>query len=230
MINFKLYNNISSNLGHVGLAIISSTLMVSGTHKIIKSNMLNFTPFRKQLTKSRNVNKKLALISTLMFLSGTILFILEITNIYNRIINYNNNICFIKKDLCENNLGISRKDMPQLEGDIKSFFLSKLDVSKVNFYARSLTAIQNEADWSKIQSMMNAAKSGSWNPCNDSRIITAGAINLPHILDGHHRAFACALQNGIISAWHINEPPILAIKLANAFPGVQHHASGHFNV
>ncbi len=135
-------------------------------------------------------------------------------------------ICKIHSNYCEGNLGIPRLKMPQFDGEVMKSFLSENAHSCETIPATALAPIQNEGNFVKIQSMMHSTTQGIWNACTHPILITKDS----HILDGHHRGWACSWLNRTISVFRLlNFTAPQGVNAANAFPGVQNHDFDVFN-
>ena len=97
-------------------------------------------------------------------------------------------ICKITPPICHGNLGIERKDMPQLPDDVIPSFLKKfqdrgVSVKKGTMAVGQLKATQKEINAEKVMGMVNAYREGSYDPSKKPIIVSKDG----YVLDGHHR-------------------------------------------
>ncbi|NGX26884.1 MAG: hypothetical protein K940chlam6_00810 [Chlamydiae bacterium] len=136
------------------------------------------------------------------------------------------NYCDFFPEQCVGNLDIPRSEMPQLEGEVKENFLMSNLYTCEYISPTNLAPIQNEANYEKILGMIDSALKGIWDPCLNPILTTKD----DHVLDGHHRFFACSYLNQTISTFKLQFLSAWeAIAKANIFPGVEHHALNEFN-
>ena len=141
----------------------------------------------------------------------------------------------VGRSFCRGHLGIPRLKMPQLEGRAKDLFLFEGNATCIRLDPNTVRSTQSEIDSVKVDSLVNAAIKGLFNPCL-SGIITARGNGLMkfQVLDGHHRAAACYIFSEILNKSsfmivnHLNISIQAALILANTIPGVEHHAFGQF--
>jgi len=118
-----------------------------------------------------------------------------------------NNMCQTTPEICKGNLGVPRKGvMPQIGKDAVDNFFEYFknlgsNITYIKLPARSLFPTQNELDAANVNQMVEAAKAGTFDPCN-ARIIASGVDY--HILDGHHRWAACHILGKEISVASIS--------------------------
>lgn len=116
--------------------------------------------------------------------------------------------------------------MPQLEGEVKENFLNAYSYTCESIPAKNLIPIQKEGNYGKVLGMVEAAKKGKFNPCQDGILITEDG----RVIDGHHRLFACNLLDrniGVIRFHNLTKEN--AIQITNEFPGVTHQALAAFS-
>lgn len=109
------------------------------------------------------------------------------------------------RGFCQGNLGIFRRDMPQVEDGIRENYLFQkysqgVRIQHVKIPPHSLTPIQSEINHSIVINMVKAKKTkGTFDPCERTILV---AYNGTHhnIMDGHHTAMACRLLDGKQSA------------------------------
>lgn len=97
-------------------------------------------------------------------------------------------ICKITPPICEGNLGIERKDMPQLPDDVIPGFLQEfqdkgISVTKGTMKVGQLKATQKEINADKVQGMAQAKREGKYDPGKQPIIVSKDG----YVLDGHHR-------------------------------------------
>lgn len=97
---------------------------------------------------------------------------------------------------CDGNLGIPRKDMPQVEGDVREKYLAQkaeqpggLVVTRVPSHL--LVNAQSEINKEMVFNLIREPV----KPC-DKQILVARNRTHYTIIDGHHTATACKLMNG----------------------------------
>lgn len=129
--------------------------------------------------------------------------------------------------LCEGNLGVSRSEMPQVEGGTLSEYLIKkinegVNVTSQLIPARQLTPVQNEMNKFIFHHFIeNVSNQEGDNPCTLPVLVsTNNPDGKIFVIDGTHRSAACAAINGtqVVTAIHENVHTILN-QLKN-FPGV----------
>lgn len=145
------------------------------------------------------------------------------------------NICTIPEyaHMCENNFGIPRKEMPQIEGGVKGDFLNflknqtetGLNVVRTVIKAPDLTPIQNEMNTGKILGMVKDYKAGKFDPCKEEILVIVddkGGNGEPvnYVLDGHHRYAACYLLDRQMNVIAIVDQVKKVLNSALSFPGV----------
>lgn len=97
-------------------------------------------------------------------------------------------ICKITPPICHGNLGIERKDMPQLPDDVVPGFLKTfqdkgIKVTKDSMKVGQLKATQKEINADKVMGMAQAKKEGKYDPGKQPIIVSRDG----YVLDGHHR-------------------------------------------
>lgn len=138
-------------------------------------------------------------------------------------------ICEINPPVCQDNMGIERKDMPQLADDVIPKFLSDLkgkgiNVEKGTTPVGQLKATQAEINADKVKGMAQAYREhqkgeNDWSP--DKKPIIISKDN--YVLDGHHR-WAATLHEGPGNKMHtykVDLPMKDLLKRANNFEGVK---------
>lgn len=138
-------------------------------------------------------------------------------------------ICKVTPPVCAGNLGIPRKDMPQLEQSVVDNFLA--DLKKEGFKVEEghtsvgqLKATQKEINAEKVKGMAKAheehvAKGGEgWSPSKNPIIISSDG----YVLDGHHR-WAAMLHIGPgekMPTKRVSMPMKELLKRAKGYKGV----------
>lgn len=97
-------------------------------------------------------------------------------------------ICKITPPICHGNLGIERKEMPQIPDDVipgflKTFQDKGIKVTKDTMAVGQLKATQKEINAEKVVGMANAYKEGKYDPSKQPIIVSKDGF----VLDGHHR-------------------------------------------
>jgi hypothetical protein len=105
-------------------------------------------------------------------------------------------ICKITPPICEGNLGIERKDMPQLPDDVIPGFLQTfqdqgISVTKGTMKVGQLKATQREINADKVKGMADAYRQGKYDPSKQPIIVSRDG----YVLDGHHRWAAMLHDN-----------------------------------
>lgn len=127
------------------------------------------------------------------------------------------------RGFCQGNLGIARRDMPQVEDDAReAYLLSKSQqgavIQSIQIPAHKLVPIQSEINHGIVVGMVKSYLRGTFNPCQRPILV---ADNQTHykIMDGHHTAMACRLlgkrQNTIV----IHEKSNEVLSELQQFPG-----------
>lgn len=140
-------------------------------------------------------------------------------------INNHNDVCQTPDmlHLCSGNLGISRINMPQVEGEVKEIFLKTLNspVECTEIAANQLIPVQKEMNFKKVMGMIDGAKAGLFNPCDGEIIVVENQSSQLYVIDGHHRYAACRMLDGMQKIIKISSSSVLSILSAlNKFPGV----------
>jgi hypothetical protein len=122
--------------------------------------------------------------------------------------------------ICEQNLGIPRNQMPQLNPTTLSAFVDfkrsqGIEVTTGYVEPRSLTPIQKEMNSGKIAEMMKSAITGSWDPCASPTLIADNSV-----IDGHHRWATCVLLNRPFNAIRVHDTAVNVLADLRHFPGV----------
>lgn len=142
-------------------------------------------------------------------------------------------LCCIKKitDICQNNLGIPRHDMPQLlTDDVKNSYFSYkmeqgIEILTTSIQALNLTPVQSEINAKVVHDMIESHQNDSFDPCSGELygpilVSSTNETAINYIIDGHHRFSACRLINGTIDVVMIKDSIHNILKELNFFPGV----------
>lgn len=138
-------------------------------------------------------------------------------------------ICKVSPPVCKGNLGIPRKDMPQLPDDVISSFLSDFQkrgvkVTKQSQHVGQLKATQGEINADKAQGMLAAYKEGSYDPSKKPIIVSKDG----YVLDGHHRwaAMLMAGPDHTMRTYQVDTDIRTLLKAADGFKGVKKEGFG----
>lgn len=134
---------------------------------------------------------------------------------------------------CENNFGIPRIKMPQMDKEVTQQFLNhwkgqNVAVTEETIPSSSLYSTQGEILRSKVMGMVKSQQEGKFNPCEEKIIVAQRGDN--HILDGHHRWAACKVIDQPLKVVRIDRPIQELLETANRFAGVEHHDLHHVNL
>jgi hypothetical protein len=126
---------------------------------------------------------------------------------------------------CKGNLGIPRRNMPQVEGEIRETYLfDKFQqgtvIQNIQIAAHQLTSVQSEISHKIVISMIKSYNLGTFSPCERS-ILTAYNGTHYKIMDGHHTAIACRLLGG-------NQDAIVVFEKNHEVLSELQHLSGSF--
>ena len=134
--------------------------------------------------------------------------------------------------MCKDNLGIERKDMPQIGGDVEKKFIEHykskgVKTTKTTMPVGKLKATQKEINAKKAEGMADSFKNKKPDPRTgkpfDPRKGNILVSRDGHIVDGHHR-FAAALMvdpGAQMEVTIIDVPIRQLLKDALKFPGVK---------
>lgn len=134
--------------------------------------------------------------------------------------------CEFRESPCRKNLGIPRKEMPQLRDDVVWNFIDVLeengiDVKPGDTPVGRLKATQREINAEKVSGMLEAVAAGnlSFGELGDEIIIS----NDDYILDGHHRWATLLVHDphNTMSTLQVDLPMKRLLELANNFEGVE---------
>lgn len=127
------------------------------------------------------------------------------------------------RGFCQGNLGIQRRDMPQIEDVARDAYLlykSQLgaEIQCVSIPAYQLTPTQSEINHDIVISMVKANNRNTFNPCQRPILV---AFNGTHhkIMDGHHTAMACRLLGKEQQAVVVHEKNNEVLAELQQFPG-----------
>ncbi len=128
-------------------------------------------------------------------------------------------------EICKGNLGISRIDMPQVEGPAKESFLKNQTVSVFHsdIQAEELVPVQSEMSYEKVMGMVEAAKQRKFDPCGGEILVASGDVRdgkIHYVIDGHHRYAACRLLGGMQQVISISATARFVLDQLATFPGV----------
>lgn len=143
-------------------------------------------------------------------------------------INKASDICKINPPICEGNLGIERKDMPQLKDDVipgflKSFQDQGVSVTKGTMKVGQLKATQKEINAEKVTGMAAAKRRGEYDPGKAPIIVSKDG----YVLDGHHR-WAAMLHDdpgNEMRVYKVDTDIKTLLKAAQNHKGVEHGQS-----
>lgn len=142
-------------------------------------------------------------------------------------------LCKERPELCADNIGISRNDMPQLDGAVVKEFVADLrkqglKITNETVPVDSLKATQNEMETANALSKAANFLRGKYPGLKNAIVVSKDG----HILDGHHRWAALQLAqeaSGVkqtMDIIRVNTTIQDLIKRANAFEGVTQRAMG----
>lgn len=131
------------------------------------------------------------------------------------------NLCDLKPDFCEGNLGICRRDMPQFNESVGRDFVQwwsdrGAPVEHALLDASQLKATQNEINWWKVEGMLERHRLGTLN-ATYRRILASGKGEL---VDGHHRWAFCRLAGLPVNVTVVDAPIQALLETAAQFKGV----------
>lgn len=141
-------------------------------------------------------------------------------------------LCKEHPELCQENVGISRDKMPQLDGSVAREFVTDLRKSGIKVTTEtvpidSLKATQNQIDTSNALKKAVSFLKGEYPGIKNAIIVSKDG----HILDGHHRWAGLQLaervkgkQNMQIERVHMNIKDLL--RRALNYEGVEKRAMG----
>lgn len=187
---------------------------------MINSITSHFKTFFNSIPSSLNFTKKLAKVALIGFLALSSPAALEASGRLD-ICNRGN-----MKSVCQGNLGIERKNMPQLDLEVRQNFISMKKNSGIVVVDDTLAAhlfipIQKEMNYENVMGMIKSAHQGTYNPCEDS-ILVASQNSKISVIDGHHRYAACRLINGQQEATIIHDDIHKILHELKNFTGVYH--------
>lgn len=138
-------------------------------------------------------------------------------------------ICQTNPPVCHGNLGIPRKDMPQLADDVIDSFLASfqkkgIKVTKATTPVGQLKATQGEINAEKVNGMANAYKEGSYDPSKKPIIVSKDG----YVLDGHHRWAAMLTMDpgNKMRTYKVDTDIRTLLKEAKSFKGVKQAGFG----
>lgn len=133
-------------------------------------------------------------------------------------------LCKMKPPVCEDNLGIERKDMPQLEDEVVDKFLADLkkkgfSVTRLDKPIGLLKATQREINYEKVKKLAGLIEDGTVAFDKMPLIVS----NDNYVLDGHHRWAASLVtdpsKNQAI--YQVGMPIEKLLKASLSFEGVE---------
>lgn len=124
---------------------------------------------------------------------------------------------------CQGNLGITRENMPQLEGQVRdAYLLDKLQqgavIHREQIPAHLLVPVQSEINHDIVINMVKSYKKNTFNPC-ERQILVAHNGTHYKIMDGHHTCMACRLLGKKQEAIVIFEKNNEVLAELQQFPG-----------
>jgi hypothetical protein len=132
-------------------------------------------------------------------------------------------LCKVNPPVCVGNLGIDRKDMPQLSDEVIPHFLKSYQdkgtsVTKGTEEVGRLKATQGEINAEKVMGMVQAYKDGKFNPADAPIIVSRDG----YVLDGHHRwaALLVADPSNRMKIYRVDTPIQTLLADAKGFKGV----------
>ncbi len=164
-----------------------------------------------------------------------------VTAIQNEVENGQIDLCQIEatRHICQNNLGVLRDDMPQVDGAVKTNYVNfKLGtghtVREVTLNAKTLIPIQAEMNAKIVGGMLESALNGDFDPCSAEKygpILVAQdpVTKSNHVIDGHHRFAACNKLNGRMQVLQVVETPRKVLNELESFPGVTRASMSSMN-
>lgn len=136
----------------------------------------------------------------------------------------------VRKRVMRGNMGIARKDMPQLDGKVTRNFVDAMKAKGVKVEEKrmkvsDLKATQREVDASKTVGMATAQLNRDINLKKGTRIIVSSD---GFILDGHHRwsSLRTLDPNNTMEVYQIDMPMTGILKATKGFPGVTYRGMG----
>jgi hypothetical protein len=132
------------------------------------------------------------------------------------------------RHFCEGNLGIRRENMPQIEGDALENYLalkereSSGSVVQARVPSHKLIFTQNEVNKKIVFDLIKDPVS----PCEREILVVDHGNDQLYVADGHHRATACKLLNGLQLVRTVKGAINHVIQELLNFPGVVRH---HFD-
>lgn len=136
----------------------------------------------------------------------------------------------VRKRVMRGNMGIARKDMPQLDGKVTRNFVDAMKkkgvkVEEKRMKVSDLKATQREVDASKTVGMATAQLNRDINLKKGTRIIVSSD---GFILDGHHRwsSLRTLDPNNTMEVYQIDMPMTGILKATKGFPGVTYRGMG----
>ncbi len=143
------------------------------------------------------------------------------------------------RHICQNNLGILRDNMPQVDGTVKTNYVNfKRDsghaVRQITLKAANLTPVQAEMNAKIVGGMVESALKGGFDPCSAEKygpiLVAKNSLSeSSHVIDGHHRFAACHILGGKMEVLQIQDDPQKVLKELEAFPGVTRASMSSMN-
>lgn len=140
-----------------------------------------------------------------------------------------NNLCDDPKyqNICNNNMNISRINMPQLTKNTQNRYLTMKQSLTERFYVNPMELIptQSEIDSVKVSKIIESFNIRGYNICSDQNLAILVArnneTNRMHIIDGHHRYAACYFLNQSINIDVINGSVYDILNELNSLYGIK---------
>lgn len=138
-------------------------------------------------------------------------------------------LCQISPPICTENLGIERKDMPQLAPDVIEKFIGSLKAKGIGVedgteHVGRLKATQKEIDAGKVTGMVEAVGAGKFAPQDAPIVVSRDGF----VLDGHHRWAALLVLNpdNQMKVRKVDMDAKDLVDAANSFEGVEQRGFG----
>lgn len=137
------------------------------------------------------------------------------------------NLCESRPGFCDGHMNIPRKEMPQIDGKVKTAYLNWWEsqgtrISCKQMNASHLKSTQSELNHEKVMDMLFSFRNRKWDPCAATILVSSDG----HVLDGHHRWATCLLAYHSLSVTEIDAPIQKLLDRASVFNGVEHHGLG----
>jgi len=133
-------------------------------------------------------------------------------------------LCKLSPPVCEQNLGIPRAKMPQLDPEVGRRFLADLKGKGVKVedgveHVGNIKATQAEINADKVRGMVEAIGKREYNPADTPFIISRDGF----VLDGHHRWAAMLVldPDTKMKVQKVDMDAAALVEAANSFEGVE---------